>query len=405
MLHPKTRGPDRDGPHIAVVGAGIAGLTLAVALARAGLRCDVYEQTRRMREVGAGVQIAPNASRLLHRLGLGERLRELAVRPSAVEMRRWDDGALLGRTALGAECEELYGAPYYTVHRADLHQQLLCRLADGSLHIGLRCVGAEEDADGAVLRFEDGSVRRADLVVGADGIHSVVREALAPDEPRFSGQSIYRGLVPSERLPFLMADPKVRLWLGPEQHLVCYPVSGGRLISFGATAPAGDWTAESWTADGRVDELALTYTGWNPDVRKIVEAPDAVGRWALHDRDPIDRWTTGRIALLGDAAHPMLPFMAQGANQAVEDAVVLAGCLAGAEAGPDGLRAALVRYEELRRPRTELIQRQSRANSAKFHLSDGDGQRERDAELAGSQNLREQEWLYGHDAEAALAGA
>lgn len=393
----------RDSPQIAVVGAGIAGLTLALALARVGIHCEVFEQTRRMREVGAGVQLAPNATRLLHRLGLADRLRDAAVRPTAVEMRRWDDSRLLARTALGDDCEELYGAPYYTVHRADLHQALLTRMAEGGLHIGKRCVAVEQQADCVLLRFEDGSERQADLVVGADGIHSVVRDALVADEPRFSGQSMYRGLIPAERLPAFAADPKVRLWLGPEQHCVCYPVSGGRLISFGATAPAGDWSTESWTAEGDVAELAETYDGWTEEVRSLVQATDSVGRWALHDRTPLERWTSGRISVLGDAAHPMLPFMAQGANQAVEDAMVLTACLR--ESGLDDIPGALARYEQVRKPRTEHLQQMSRQNSKKFHLTDGEGQRERDDQMMGRQNLDAQAWLYGYDAEAALGRA
>ncbi|MFG2877635.1 FAD-dependent monooxygenase [Streptomyces sp. NPDC048337] len=392
----------RGGARIAVVGAGIAGLTVALSLSRAGIRCEVFEQTKNLREVGAGVQLAPNATRLLHRLGLAPRLSPVAVRPSAVEMRSWDDSRLLGRTELGDACEELYGAPYYTVHRADLHQALLSSIDDNILHIGRRCVGVEELPEGARLLFEDGSTYEADVVIGADGIHSVVRDALAMDEPRFSGQSIYRGLVPGEQLPFLLEDPKVRLWFGPEQHCVCYPVSAGRWISVGATAPAGDWSVESWTAEGRVEDLVETYQGWNEEVLSVLKALGSVGRWALHDRDPLTRWSTRRIAVVGDAAHPMLPFQAQGANQAIEDAVVLTACLQGVR--PDDIPAALVRYEQVRRPRTDELQRLSRANSRTFHLSDGEGQRERDLALAGTQNLRKQDWLYGYDAEAALRG-
>lgn len=389
------------GSRIAVVGAGIAGLTVALSLGRAGIRCEVFEQTKHLREVGAGVQLAPNATRLLHRLGLARKLSMVAVRPSAVEMRRWDDGRLLGLTELGDACEELYGAPYYTVHRADLQQALLDAIDDNVLHIGRRCAGVEEIADGARLRFDDGSTYDADVVIGADGIHSLVRSTLTADDPRFSGQSIYRGLVPAGGLPFLLEDPKVRLWFGPDQHCVCYPVSSGRFLSVGATAPAGGRSDESWTAQGRVEDLVETYQGWNEEVISIVKALDTVGRWALHDRDPLDRWSIGRVAVVGDAAHPMLPFQAQGANQAIEDAVVLTACLA--EAGPDGVPAALAHYEALRRPRTDALQERSRTNSRTFHLSDGEGQRERDLVLAGSQNLRQQDWLYGYDA-GAVAG-
>ncbi|GHD19686.1 salicylate hydroxylase [Streptomyces violarus] len=381
---------------VAVVGAGIAGLTLALALDRAGVRCEVFEQAEALREVGAGVQIAPNASRLLRRLVPAAQLDEVAVRPAAVEMRRWDDDRLLDRAELGTATEVRYGAPYYLMHRADLHEVLRSGFDPGRLHLASRCVRVEELPDRVLLHFQDGSVRDADLVVGADGIRSVVREALAADRPRFSGQSMYRGLVPARELPFLMDEPKVRLWFGPEQHCVCYPVSAGRWMSVGATAPAGDWNTESWTARGRTEELLHTYRGWSEQVRAVLGALSTVSRWALHDRDPLERWTSDRIAVAGDSAHPMLPFMAQGANQAIEDAVVLATCLAGT--GPEDVPAALARYERVRKPRTDRIQRMSRANSRTFHLEDGDGQRERDTAL-GRQQARDQEWLFGHDAE------
>lgn len=381
---------------IAIVGAGIGGLSLALGLARAGLRGDVYEQATELREVGAGVQLAPNATRLLHRLGLADRLRSVGVVPQAIEMRRWDDGRLLTRVPLGAACEAAYGAPYYTIHRAELHGALHEQLAPGSLHLGLRCVRVEQTGDEVVLHFADGSTRRADLVVGCDGIHSVVREALVRDEPRFSGQIMYRGLVPMDRVAFLRGEPRSQLWLGPHQHCVCYPVSRSRLVSFAATAPDSDWQTESWTATGRVEDLLATYAGWHPDVVRLLSAADEVSRWALHDRDPVDRWTHGRITLLGDAAHPMLPFKAQGANQAVEDAAALVACLTDAHAGD--IVAALARYERVRMRRTADIQRLSRTNAETFHLSDGGDQLERDDSMATEYSLRGYEWLFGYDA-------
>ncbi|MFE4534698.1 FAD-dependent monooxygenase [Streptomyces scopuliridis] len=387
--------PTGGDSRIAVVGAGIAGLTLALALGRAGNRCEVYEQAGQLRELGAGVQIAPNAARLLRRLGLGRRLDAMAVRAQAVEMRRWDDSRLLSRSELGAACEARYGAPYYLVHRADLHRALLSEVEADQLHLGSRCVRVEEYDDGVRLHFADGSAHEADVVVGADGIRSVVREALATDRPRFSGQSMYRGLVPAEELPFLLDEPKVRLWFGPGQHCVCYPVAAGKWISVGATAPAGDRAPESWTAEGRTTELLRIYRGWHEEVGRVLGALRAVGRWALHDRDPLPRWCGGRIVVAGDSAHPMLPFMAQGANQAIEDAVVLAGCLAGA--GPRDVQAALARYERLRKPRTDRIQRMSRANARTFHLGDGKRQHERDLSLDRRRH-NDQEWLYGYDA-------
>lgn len=401
----------RNENQIAVVGAGIAGLATAVALARRGVSCQVYEQTGRLGEVGAGLQLSPNSVRLLHRWGLADRLAATAVRAEAVEMRRWSDDRVLRRSQLGAHSEELFGAPYYAVHRADLHRALLELLPPGTLRLGARCVDVREDAEGAELTFEDGTRRRAGVVVGADGIHSAVRARLVADTPRNSGESIYRGLVPAERVPFAFAahnpagdgpEPKVVLWLGPGQHVVCYPVSAGAWVSFAATAPAGDWHTESWTAEGSVTDLVDAYAGWHPHARDLLAAADRVTRWALHDRDPVTRWTSERLALVGDAAHPMLPFFAQGANQAVEDAASLAVCLAAA--GPDGLaepRRTLEHYQRVRLERTGEIQTISRRNTAMLHLPDGPDQRERDQHLAETADPRGQDWLYGYDAEEA----
>ncbi|MGX1133793.1 salicylate hydroxylase [Streptomyces glaucescens] len=385
---------------VAVAGAGIAGLAFAAALRRAGLDCHVYEQTGRLAEVGAGVQLAPNATRLLHRLGLDDLLPAVAVEPQAIEMRRWDDGTLLRRTELGETCRSRFGAPYYTVHRADLHSALLSLVPPDRLHLGARCVAVTQDADAARLRLSDGSTVTADLVVGADGIHSVAREQIVADRPRYSGQTIYRGLVPAELVPRLSAEPGVRLWLGPDRHCVCYPVSSGRQVSFGATVPAADWREESWSARGDAAELASAYAGWHEDVTRLIGAAQTVSRWALHDRESVDRLSAGRVTVIGDAAHPMLPFQAQGANQAIEDAVVLAACLAGA--GPDGLDAALRRYEEIRLPRTTRIQRQSRDNAKTLHLADGDARRHRAAAARTSPEPDRNEWLFGYDAEQAV---
>ena len=385
---------------IAVIGAGIGGLTAAVALQRAGLRCTVYEQAPELAEVGAGLQLAPNAVRQLHRIGLAAHLRRVAVAPRAIEMRRFDDGRVIMRTPLGEDCERAYGVPYYTVHRAHLHAGLAGALQPGTLLLNKRCVSIVERAGSVALRFADGTAAAADVVVGADGIHSVVRALLAADEPVFSGQSIYRGLLSADRLPLLGAGPAVRLWLGPGQHCVAYPVSAGRQVSFAATTPAGAWRAESWASRADPAELLAAYRDWDPEVRALLRAAGPVTRWALHDRAVLERWSTGRVTLLGDAAHPMLPFFAQGANQAIEDAAALAVCL---RDGPADSAAALARYEAARIPRTTLVHQRSRGNTAMLHLPDGPQQRERDAALAAGSGLSTQDWLYGYDAELAVA--
>jgi salicylate hydroxylase len=236
------------------------------------------------------------------------------------------------------------------------------------------------------------------VVVGADGIHSVVRTLFAADQPRFSGNGIYRGLVPADRVPRLAADPKVHLWVGPGRHCVSYPVSGGELINIVATAPVTDgWRTESWVAPGRVEDLLTGYTGWHDEVVGLLSEVESVNQWALHDRDPLARWSTDRVTLVGDAAHAMLPFAAQGANQAIEDAFVLAACLR--DADTDAVPAALRRYEALRRPRAADVQRRSRANQDTFHLAD-EARRLDDGEAS----LRAQTALFAYDAEAAVTG-
>ncbi|MBQ1023709.1 FAD-dependent monooxygenase [Micromonospora sp. C95] len=386
--------------NVVIVGAGIAGLALAAALRRSGVDVVVYEQAPRLFEVGAGVQLAPNATRLLHRLGLAEQLRTVAVLPQTIEMRRWNDGELLRRTPLGESCRDRFGAPYYTLHRADLHACLLGLSPPEQIRLNARCIGVTQTADSAQLRFADAASVKADLVVGADGIRSVVRKHLAVDTPRYSGQTIYRGLVPADRVPHLVAEPAVRLWLGPDQHCVCYPVSSGQQVSFGATVPAVDWREESWTARGTVGDLASRYQGWHPDVTRLIGAVDVVSRWALHDRESLDRLSHGRVVLIGDAAHPMLPFQAQGANQAIEDAAVLARCLEAASR--DGLPAALRRYEQIRLPRTSRIQAESRAGAGTLHLADGTAQRLRDVAAGTSSGLDRHQWLFEYDAEGAV---
>jgi salicylate hydroxylase len=383
---------------IAIIGAGIAGLTTAVALDRAGLTSRVYEQAPELSEVGAGLQLAPNAVRLLYRLGLGEALDRVTVRPGAIEMRRWDDGQLIMSTPLGG-CAERYDAPYLTVHRAHLHQCLVDALPAGTVRLNSRLRALRERTGDVELAFDDGHTAQAEVVVGADGIRSRVRDRLVLDHPRFSGQTIYRGLVPAAKLPELAADPKVRLWLGPDQHCVSYPVAGGAWISFGATTPADGWRTESWTATGQVPDMLQAYRDWHPQVTALLSAAGPVRRWALHDRDTIDRWSTDRLTLVGDAAHPMLPFLAQGANQAVEDAAVLTECLSLADGDVAG---ALRRYQEIRLPRTTEVHQRSRGNSRALHLRDGDAQRVRDTELGRQADLSTQDWLYGYDATTAV---
>jgi salicylate hydroxylase len=386
-----------------VVGAGIGGLTAALALRAAGLDVAVYEQADGLREVGAGIQLAPNATRLLHRLGLAAPLARVGVKPEAIEHKRWQDGRILLRQPLGETCERTFGAPYYHLYRPDLLAVLAEALPAGVVRLGHRCVAVAQDAGGVTLAFDNGVDARAPVVIGADGIHSTVRALLlGPESPRFSGSIAYRGLVPAERLQRLGLPRYSNGWLGPERHFVHYYVgAGGRLMNFVAIVPARDWRVESLSPAGVGADALVEFDGWHPTVRTIIGAADRTHRWALYDREPLETWSVGRVTLLGDAAHAMLPFMAQGACQAVEDAAVLARCLGGVR--PEAVPAALGQYEAIRKPRVWEVQRASWRNATTYHLPDGESQRERDAAWAASAArgpYSERGWLFAYDAEA-----
>ena len=393
---------------IAIVGAGIGGLAAALFLRRAGLHATVYEQARELREVGAGIVIAPNMVRPLGLLGLAQRLPEFAVALEAAwEFRRWQGGRVLFAQTMGSECERRYGAPCYVAHRADVLGLLRQALPAAQLRLGERCSALRQNDRGATLTFarQDGAHFDvdADVVIGADGIHSALRASVAPEvDARFSGLSAFRCLVPAQRAPEMALRPVQSLWLGPQRHFVHYPVSGGRLVNLVAIVPAGDWRTESWTADGDLADLEREFTGWDERVLQLIRSATDTKRWALFDRTPLERWTTGRLALLGDAAHAMLPFFAQGAAQAIEDAVVLAECLRGASAA--SAPAALQAYVAIRRPRASRVQLMSRGRELRNHLPDGPLQAQRDAEFANGDPLRDSAWLYGHDALASADG-
>jgi len=384
-----------------IIGAGIGGLTAALTLRRAGLDVLVFEQATELREVGAGIQISPNASRILNRLGLEDPMRRMGVRPRAIVIRRWDDGRELARQPLADACERNFGAPYYNFHRADLIDLLSAAVPQGVLHLEHRCVGLTPHSDRVEVRFHNGATAEADVVVGADGIHSTVRNAImGPESPRFSGHVAYRGLIPADRVAHLGLEITANVWWGPDHHFVHYYVgAGARYHNWVALTP-GEWRVESWSAKGEVADALKEFAGWHPQVRELIGTVETTNRWALYDRDPLPRWSVGRVTLIGDAAHPMLPYMAQGAVQSIEDAAVLAKCLERAYARDVG--AALSRYEQTRKPRASRCQEGSRHNAVMFHLADGEEQRKRDANLASAATapLPQNAWLYGHDVEA-----
>lgn len=400
-------GPSRN---VGIVGAGIGGLAAALALHHAGHRVTVYERSNQLTEVGAGIQMSPNATRILDRLGLLPALDEVAVRPATGDLRRWEDWSLLTRQPLGEQVAEQFGAPYLHLHRADLLRILADATPPNMVRTGYRCTGLSERGTGVELSFVDSNNldrnnldhNRAEheLVVGADGIHSAVRaELFGPDAPRFSRSAAWRGLVPAERIRHLDIPVASTAVLGPASHLVHYYLRRGELLNWVGVSPSESWTDESWTAQGRLQDALDDFIGWCPTVRSIIAAVgDApIYRWALYDRDPLPIWSQGRVTLLGDACHAMLPFMAQGAAQSIEDGAVLARCLTEIE----DIEAALDVYERQRKERTAAVQLRARANGELFHLPDGPEQEARDASLAAASNeggaSHRNAWLFDYD--------
>jgi salicylate hydroxylase len=383
-------------PRIAIVGGGIGGLAVAAFLHQGGLPSVVYEQARELREIGAGVGAFPNAARLLRRLGVLDALLETAVRLEiGWEFRRWQDGTVLSAEDLSTRCERLYGEHTYAAHRADVLDALSRAVPAGTVRLGRRATAISVNGPTATLTFADGETAEADVVIGADGIHSVIRAALTePVPPVYSGLCAFRALVPARDAPAFARRPAQVLWLGPDHHLVHYPVRAGELINLVAIAPTGDYTTESWTATATVGELLAEFDGWDPRLTSLIRAAATPGRWALLDRQPLRRWSFGPVTLLGDAAHPMLPFFAQGAAQALEDAAVLARHLTADRADP---AAALRRYEAERIPRTARVQEISHARAYINHFPDGPDQRARDAAFATVDPLVANAWIYAYD--------
>jgi salicylate hydroxylase len=380
--------------HVAVIGAGIGGLTAAIALQAKGLAVEVYDQVRELSEIGAGVSLGGNGMRVLDALGLGRATREASANLQRISFHHWQTGEIAYEHVMGDWYEEKYGGPFLGIHRADFHRLLLDAL-DGAPHPGRRCVSVEESPTGVELAFADGSSATADLVVGADGLRSVVRgHVTGTEDAVFSGMSCYRGLVPVGEMPG-GSRFGLTFFLGPNRHLVVYPVRGGELINFVAYVPDPSWSVESWSFRSSPAEATAAFEGWTPTVTTMLSHAAEVGRWALYDREPLRRWSTGRVTLLGDAAHPMLPHAGQGTNQALEDAAALAFSLSVLPPAE-----ALQRYEQLRKARTRQIQLGSRANAACFQLPDGPAVDERTARLQSLPDMVG--WIHSYDIHSEL---
>ena len=355
---------------ILIAGAGIGGLTAASCLMKAGHHVEIYEQAPQLAEVGAGIQISANAQHVLRHLGLGDAIRQMGVKPGAYVFRLHDTGEVIQRFSLSAEHEALHGAPYTQLHRADLHEILAAKAREFDpdvVRLDRRAVGFSEDADGVELRFADGSSVRGDLLIGADGLKSVVRRQIAGDVPAtYTGDVAWRIIVPRDRLPKDFLEEVMSVFMGPGGHLVCYYLRGGALLNFVGIVETDEVSEESWTVKLPWEKLKAHFEGWHPAVQTIIDAADKdqCYRWSLFNRPPIDDWSTDRVTLLGDSAHPTLPYLAQGAAMAIEDGAVLTRALG----MMDSIPAALQLYQRNRIDRTARIVRQSTANRELFHL-------------------------------------
>ena len=350
---------------IAIIGAGIGGLTAATLLSRLGFGVKVYEQAARFARVGAGIQQTPNAMRVHRRLGTEARLRATAFAAPKGISREWDSGSITNELPLGESIERRYGAPYLLMHRADLHAAIESVLPPGIVEFDRKLTGIDQDARRVRLTFADGTRAEAEAVIGADGVHSVVRShMLGPERPRFTGRVAYRTTYPARLLGAPQVTPVRTKWWGPDRHMVVYFVTANRDELYFVTSQPEDaqWmTRESWSQKGDLKVLREAFAGFHPEVQAILNACPDVHKWALMERDPLPRWCEERVTLLGDACHPMTPYMAQGAASALEDAAVLSRCLEGVDA--DGIARAFKHYEANRLPRTAEIQQTSSKNT------------------------------------------
>jgi salicylate hydroxylase len=388
-------------PKVAIVGGGIGGLFAANALVAHGIPVSIYEQAPALGEVGAGVYLTPNAVRQMERVGLGPAVEKWGARVGPKSHYFRHDGTPIAPVQVtdASGWNATFG-----MHRADLVDFLAANLPDGIVHCGHRAVGFAQTDEVARVSFSNGATIAADVVVAADGIHSELRPyVFPPSKPVFHGTISYRGLVPRERLPDWPMD-RWQMWAGPAKHFLVFPVRHGEMVNYVGFVPTDEEMKESWSAPGNPDTLRGEFEGWDPRIGAVLKQVDHCFRWALYDREPLPTWSKGRLTLLGDAAHPMLPHLGQGANQSIEDGMALATILAHADNA--AVPAALLAYERLRRERVADVQLGARVNGLRVDSLAGYADlRKRDAELAAHANFRAHLYAYDLVPEAKAAAA
>lgn len=391
---------------ILISGAGIGGLTAALALLAKGFSVQVLEQASELKEVGAGLQLSPNVLRALYKLGLESSLKAVAVEPAGKQIRLWSTGQTWKLFDLGAGCIERYGYPYFMIYRPDLHDTLyraVLQRDPAAVVLGARVERVVQDAGGVTASTSDGRKFEGDAMIAADGVHSPIRnQSFGQDRPEFSGCMAWRGVVPTAKLPKHLRTNVGVNWVGPGGHVINYPLRRGELTNFVGILERDDWTVESWTTQGTHEECHRDFSGWHDDIHAMIDHIDVPFKWALMGRKPLDHWADGRIVLVGDAAHPTLPFLAQGAGMAIEDGYVIADALA----RYDDVPAALKAFEAARIERCTRIVEKSTENGRRFHnpeLANAEGAAAYvDREWAPEKVEQRYDWLFSYKVDEAL---
>ena len=393
-----------------IVGGGIGGLVTALALIESGHEVVVFEQASEIKEIGAGLQIAANGFKVFEALGIADKMLEVAAIPSGKAIRMWNTGRTWPLFDLADQSVERYGAPYAMFHRADLHKVLAEAIESrrpGTLQVRSQLTHVMQDDLSVSIELSDGRRHIGGMLIAADGVHSTVRHLLFGDSrPQFTGMMAWRGMIPVELLPGHLAEPVGTNWIGPGRHVIHYPVRRGELINFVGIVERDDWQVESWTERGSIEECARDFDGWHDDIQTMIRSIETPFKWALMGRDPMPEWTVGRVALLGDACHPTLPFLAQGAGMAIEDGLVLARCVAAHAGNPT---EALRLFEATRLPRTSKIVMGSAENGRRFHnpaLADVEGAEAYvDAQFEPELVRQRYDWIFDYDARTVTLGA